>query len=196
MNFGYARVSTQEQNPARQIEQLSKLNLDKIYQDKLSGKDTDRPQLQAMLSNLRSGDTVTVLSLDRLGRKCDGIREIAKKMIDSGSVLHCLEPQFSTGDMFGEFFLQVLGAISELERKQILERQRQGIALARQQGKYQGRRPKQLQDFERVYQQWQSGAITSEQAGKLLGVSRATFYRRSREYELTKPIDFGLDTVA
>lgn len=196
MHFGYIRVSTQEQNLGRQLEEMEKLNLDKVYQDKASGKNADRPQLQAMLSNLRSGDTVTVLSLDRLGRKCDGIREIAKKIIDSGSVLHCLEPQFTTGDMFGEFFLQVLGAISELERKQILERQRQGIALARQQGKYHGRRPKQLQDFERVYQQWQSGAITSEQAGKLLSVSRATFYRRSREHELSQPIDFGLDTVA
>lgn len=191
MNIGYIRVSSSSQNLDRQIDEMGKLHLDKVYQEKISGKDTNRPQLQQMLENIRSGDTLTVLSIDRLGRNGKDILDIVTDIKSKGAIFKCLNPTFDTSTPFGDFFLWILAAVSEMEREQILSRQRQGIALAKQLGKYKGRRPKQLENFEGVYQQWMDGKITMEQAGKILGVSRATFYRRVKQYEANQIIDFG-----
>ena len=87
--------------------------------------------------------------------------------------------------------MTILGAVGELERKSILERQRQGIEIAKREGRFKGRRRKEIDDFEKVYQQWQDGKVSSEQAAKLLDISRSTFYRRKAEYEEDMPIDVG-----
>ncbi len=190
MKFFYARVSTEDQNIGRQIEAAKRAdNFDGVFVDKLSGKNTNRPELKNMLDKLRADDSVTVLSIDRLGRNIRDILDIVQKIKDKGCVFKCLEPNFNTDDKFGEFFLIVLGAISEMERKMILERQRQGIALARQYGRYRGRKRKELPDFENVYQQWVDNKISANQAAKLLDVSKSTFYRRVHEREEKDVID-------
>lgn len=193
MDFGYIRVSTSKQNLGRQTEEMSKLKLDKVYSDKLSGKSTNRPELQKMMETVRAGDTVTVLSIDRLGRNGKDVLDIVTEIKNKGAVFKCLSPAFDTTTPFGDFFLWILAAVAQMDRANILERQRQGIELARQLGKYKGRRPKQLENFEGVYQQWIDGKVSMEQAGKILGVSRATFYRRVKAYEDRIIVDFGLD---
>lgn len=189
MNMFYARVSTADQNLERQTEEAENGNYDKLYVDKLSGKNTDRPGLKSMMANLRPGDTVTVLSIDRLGRNTKDIINIVQQIKDVGCVFKCLSPSFSSDDAFGQFFIVILSAIAEMERNMILERQRQGIAIARAYGKYKGRKPKDLPDFESVYQQWINNKISSCQAAKLLDISRATFYRRVKKREEQEIID-------
>ncbi len=191
MKFFYARVSTEDQNIDRQIEAAKRADsFDEVFIDKASGKNTNRPKLKKMLDKLRTGDSVTVLSIDRLGRNTRDILNIVQQIRDKGCMFKCLEPNFNTNDKFGEFFLIVLGAISEMERKMILERQRQGIAIARQYGRYKGRKRKELPEFEGVYKQWAEGnKITANQAAKLLDVSRSTFYRRVKKREDKNTID-------
>lgn len=183
MKFFYSRVSTAHQKEDRQIQLAEEQGYNKVYLEKVSGKDRNRPELNRMLENLREGDTVTVLSIDRLGRNTRDILDIVNEIQEKGCVFECLEPRFDTKSAMGEFFLGILASLSEMERKQMLERQRQGIQIAKIQGKYRGRKPKELRDFEGVYRQWMEGKITSTQAGKLLEVSRATFYRRAKAYQ-------------
>lgn len=190
MDLFYSRVSTADQNVARQLEEADKGSFDKTYIDKLSGKDMNRPQLLQMLDNVREGDSVTVMSIDRLGRNSRDILNIVGQIKDKGGMFKCLSPQFDTTTPYGDFFLGILATIADLERKQILERQKQGIEIAKRNGKYKGRKPKELKDFEAIYTQWCEGKITLEQAGKLLGVSRATFYRRVKAYEGSLTVDF------
>ena len=185
MNFFYSRVSTEEQNDARQLEVGS--SYDEVFADKASGKNTDRPELKRMLDKLRENDTVTVLSIDRLGRSTNDILNIISRIKSVNAKFICLSPQFNTSDVYGDFFISVLASLSELERKQILERQRQGIRIAKQNGKYKGRKPKKLDDFEEIYSKQVNSMITAEQAAKLLGVSRSTYYRRASKYN--KSID-------
>ena len=185
MKFGYIRVSTLEQNIDRQEEQIKNYGVDKIFIDKQSGKDIHRPQLQEMLRNLRKDDEVIVLSLDRLGRSTKDLLYIIDTIEQTGAKFHSLKENIDTSTSMGRFFLTVLSALAELERSNILERQRQGIAIARKQGKYKGRKKKEVLDFENIYKQWSNGSVTAEQAAKLLGISKATFYRRKKEYEDT-----------
>lgn len=191
MRIMYSRVSTEEQNLTRQTELAKDESFDKVYTDKASGKNTDRPGLQAMLENIREGDTITVLSIDRLGRNLKDIINIVDTIKSKGCVFECLSPRFDTSTPYGDFFISLLGSIAEMERKQILERQRQGIEYARLMGKYKGRKPKKIENFEGIYKQWLDNKITSEQAGKLLNVSRATFYRRVKEFQENEVIDLS-----
>ena len=185
MNVFYARVSTNEQNDARQIERATEEGYDKIFLDRASGKNAEREELKKMMDYIREGDTVTVLSIDRLGRNHVDILNIVTEIKNKGAMFKCLNPAFDTSTPFGDFFLGILSSIAELERKQILERQREGIEIAKRNGKYKGRKAKQLDNFEGIYNQWADNKISMEQAGKLLNVSRSTFYRRAKQYEKT-----------
>jgi len=191
MNCFYTRVSSEEQNDIRQIEKAHGLNVDKIFSDKASGKNTDRPQLQKMLDCLREGDTVTALSIDRLGRNTKDILDIVDRIKEKKAMFKCLSPEFDTSTPYGEFFLAIMASVAELERRQIKERQRQGIEMARKFGRYTGRKPKQLENFEGIYKQWADNKITAEQAGKLLNISRSTFYRRVNAYRDKLITDFN-----
>lgn len=195
MKFFYSRVSTEDQNEARQIEQAKQGDYDKVFLDKASGANLARVELNIMLNQLREGDSVTVLSIDRLGRNTRDVLTIVDKITEQKASLICLSPSFTTADQYGEFFLSMLACFAQLERKQILERQMQGIRIAKQAGKYKGRKPKTIEGFEGVYKQWGENKITSEQAAKLLGVSRSTFYRRVKTYEESKTVDFGYEAV-
>lgn len=191
MRIMHSRVSTKEQNLARQTELAKTEGFDKVYSDKASGKNASRPALREMLDNIRQGDTVTVLSIDRLGRNLKDVIEIVERIKEKGCTFECLSPKFDTDSIFGDFFISLLASLAQMEREQILERQRQGIRYARLMGKYKGRKRKQLEDFESIYKQWLANMITSEQAGKPLDVSRSTFYRRVKEYQENEIIDLS-----
>lgn len=185
MKIGYVRCSTKDQNPERQEVLMQKLGVEKIFIDMLSGKDTNRPQLQAMLDYIREGDTVIVESFSRLARNTRDLLEITDKMREKGVEFISLKESIDTKTPVGKALLTILGAISELEREYILERQAEGIALKKQKGEYRGRMPIKVdkKKFEQEYKLWRSGQITAKLAMEHLGLKPNTFYRRVAEYE-------------
>ena len=191
MKIGYVRVSTKEQNTARQEEIMKSLEVDKMYIDKMSGKDTDRPDLQKMMNFVREGDIVIVESISRFARNTKDLLELIEQLNRKGVQFISQKEHIDTDTLTGKFMLTVFGAVAELERENIRQRQREGIEIAKTEGKYKGRKRKQLADFEEVYQQWKSGKITATFASKQLEISRSTFYRKVLQYEEEqKPIDF------
>lgn len=183
MKVGYVRVSTEEQNEERQIAQMQEKQIDKVYMEKVSGKDTERPQLKMMLDFVREGDVVYVTDFSRLSRSVRDLLEIMDFLKEKNVRLISLKEDFDASTPTGKLMTVMLGAINELERANILERQKEGIALAKAHGKYRGRPKKPLDNFDEVYKQWKEGNITATSACKLLNVSRPTFYSRIKEYE-------------
>lgn len=145
--IGYARVSTMEQNETRQLHSFEGYTekIKKVFIDKLSGKNTDRPQLQAMLSYVREGDVVVISDFSRLARSTRDMLQIVQELTDKKVGLISLKENVDTDTPQGRFMLTVFAALAELERETILQRQREGIAIAKQQGKYKGRKPISLQ---------------------------------------------------
>jgi len=178
--IGYVRVSSFDQNPDRQLEQVQ---VDKVFTDKASGKDTLRPQLDTLLTFVREGDTVVVHSMDRLARNLDDLRRLVQKLTKRGVriefVKECLTFTGEDSPM-ANLMLSVMGAFAEFERALIRERQREGIALAKQRGAYRGR--KKALSPERAAELRQR-ADAGEQKSKLareFGVSRETLYQYLR----------------
>lgn len=173
-NVGYVRVSTIIQNTARQLDSVA---LDKLFEDKASGKSTDRPQLIACLAHLREGDTLHVHSMDRLCRNLDDLRRIVKELTNRGVVVRFHKEGLSfTGEdsPMSHLLLSMLGA--EFERSLILERQREGIQIAKGEGKYKGRKPSLTTD--RVLELQRRAGIGEKKTAlaREFGVSRETVY--------------------
>ena len=154
MKIGYIRVSTQEQNIARQEVLMQELGVDAIYIDQCSGKNTDRPQLKKMLSYVRKGDTVIVESISRFARNTRDLLDLVERLTAKGVEFVSKKEAIDTTTPTGKFMLTIFGAVAELEREYILQRQREGIAIAKEQGKYTGRKATQPPDFDRVVDQW------------------------------------------
>lgn len=175
-NVGYVRVSTVIQNTARQLDGVQ---LDKVFEDKASGRNTDRPQLTACLAHLRDGDTLHVHSMDRLCRNLDDLRRIVKELTKRGVVVKFFKESLTfTGEdsPMSNLLLSMLGAVAEFERSIILERQREGIAIAKVEGKYKGRKPSLT--TERVLE-LQRRVVAGEKKTTLareFGISRETVY--------------------
>ena len=181
MKIGYVRVSTVEQNTARQEVLMKELDVDEVYIDKISGKSTDRPELKKMMQFVRQGDTVIVESISRFARNTKDLLELVEQLTGKGVEFISKKEAIDTTTPSGKFMLTIFGAVAELEREYILQRQREGIAIAKQNGTYTGRRPDTLPpDFEAVMQQWRSGRITASAAMKKLHMSPSTFYRRAK----------------
>ena len=178
MKIGYIRVSTQEQNTIRQEVMMEQLGVEELYIDKASGKNTDRPQLKKMMEYVRRGDTVIVESISRFARNTRDLLNLMEQLSAKGVEFVSKKEAIDTTTPTGKFMLTVFGAVAELEREYILQRQREGIEIAKQQGKYTGRQPVVHPDFDKVTAQWRSGELTAVQAMKRLGMSKATFYRR------------------
>lgn len=181
--IGYIRVSTLDQNPERQLEGIK---VDRSFTDKASGKDVQRPQLEALMVFARTGDTVVVHSMDRLARNLDDLRRIVQMLTQRGVHIEFVKEHLSfTGEdsPMANLMLSVMGAFAEFERSLIRERQREGIALAKQRGVYRGRK-KSLSDLEIA--SLRQRVATGEQKASLareLGISRETLYQYLRSTE-------------
>ena len=188
MKIGYVRVSTVDQNEARQIEAMKTDGVEKIYMDKKSGKDFDRPEYQKMISELHKGDVLVIHSIDRLGRNYDEIteewRKITKEIgadiiVQDMPLLDTTRNRDLTGKLIADIVLQVFSYVAQRERESIRQRQREGIEIAKAQGKYKGRAKKEIDKelFENTKTRWQSGEITKVQFAEIMGISRGTLYK-------------------
>ena len=179
--IGYARVSTAEQNEARQLHSFEDYTekIKKVFIDKVSGKNMDRPQLRAMLDYVREGDVVVVSDFSRLARSTKDMLLIVQELTDKGVGLISLKEQVDTDTPQGRFMLTVFAALAELERETILQRQREGIAIAKQQGKYKGRKPLPFDEakFRAECMKWRTGAQTANATMKKLDMKRNRFYQ-------------------
>ncbi len=182
--IGYVRCSSADQNPARQEALLKKAGCKKVFSDMLSGKDRNRPGLKAMLDYVREGDVLYVESISRLARSTKDLLQIMEELQTKGVQFYSGKEKIDTGTPQGKFVLTVFAALAELEREQIRQRQAEGIAIAKEQGKYQGRQPIQYDKylFEQLYKQWEDGDITQKYMCRKLNMSSATLTRRIREY--------------
>lgn len=181
MKIGYIRVSTQEQNTIRQEVLMESLGVDEVYIDHMSGKNTNRPELQRMMEYVRRGDTVIVESISRFARNTRDLLELVERLTAKGVEFVSKKEAIDTTTPTGKFMLTIFGAVAELEREYILQRQREGIAIAKEQGKYTGRKATQPSDFERVVGQWRRGELTAVEAMRKLKMSKTTFYRRVKQ---------------
>lgn len=181
MLIGYVRVSTAEQNSARQEVLMQQLGAQRMYIDRASGKNTDRPQLQKMLSFVRQGDTVVVESISRFARNTRDLLELIEQLNAKGVGFISKKEAIDTGTPTGKFMLTVFAAVAELEREYILQRQKEGIAVAKQAGKYKGRKPIDRTALQPVLEEHRKGQLTAVQAMRKMGVSKSTFYRIAAE---------------
>lgn len=180
MKIGYIRVSTIEQNTIRQEVLMEALGVDEIYIDRISGKNTNRPELQKMMSYVRKGDTVIVESISRFARNTKDLLELVEQLTSKGVEFISQKEAIDTSTPSGKFMLTIFAAVAELEREYLLQRQREGIAAAKAQGKYKGRKPKVHPDYDRIMAKWQNGEITATAAMKILGMSKTSFYRKAK----------------
>lgn len=183
MKVGYVRVSTKEQNTVRQDKLMGELEVEKVYTDRMSGKSKERPELRKMMDFVREGDSVTVESISRFARNVRDLLDLTATLEDKGVQFISKKESIDTSTPAGKFALTVFGAMAELEREYILERQREGIAIAKSEGRMTGRPKKQIDDFESVYNAVKNGELSATRAAKQLGISRSTWYRKAREYE-------------
>lgn len=194
--YGYIRVSSTDQNEDRQMLAMSEINIDKLFIDKQSGKDFDRPKYNEMLKLIEKGDLLYILSIDRLGRNYKEVQEqwrIITKVKEADVVVIDM-PLLDTRtakDLLGTFIadlvLQVLSFIAQNERENIRKRQEQGIKAAMLKGVKFGRPVKTApEDFEMLVKQWKKGEISAEQIARNCNMSIATFYRRLRETKMQK----------
>ena len=181
MRIGYARVSTAEQHVERQQLILQELGAEKTFVDVCSGKNTDRPALKEMLAFAREGDTVVVESISRLARNTKDLLLLVENLQERGIEFISQKENIESTTNTGRFILTVFGAIAELERDFILQRQREGIEIAKLAGVYKGRKPLDCHGFDKVYQQVELGKISATEAFRQLNVSKSTYYRRVRE---------------
>ena len=186
MKVGYVRVSTEAQNTVRQENLMKDLAVEKIYIEKASGKSrTARPELEAMMDFVREGDVVIVESISRFARSTKDLLNLVAELTEKKVEFVSQKENINTATPQGKFMLTVFGAMAELEREQTLQRQKEGIAAAKEAGKYKGRKPIEVSEelLKDVHGQWYKNEITTAHAIKRLGVSRNTFYRRMWEYE-------------
>jgi DNA invertase Pin-like site-specific DNA recombinase len=188
MKIGYIRVSTDEQNTTRQELLMHEMGVDELFIDKTSGKNTNRPELKRMLEFVRKGDTVIVESISRFARNTKDLLELIDKLKEKEVNFVSKKENIDTSTPTGKFMITVFGAVAELEREYIHQRQAEGIKIAKQDGKYKGRKKIVNDKFEKIYKEWKSKNITAVRAMELLGMKRNTFYRRVAEYEKEKGI--------
>lgn len=186
MRVGYVRCSTIEQNEARQLKMMAEQKAEKLFIDKASGKNTDRKAFKEMMGFVRAGDMVIVESISRIARNTRDLLSIVSELTEKQVEFVSLKENIDTTTPQGRFMLTVFGALAELERENILERQREGIAIAKDEGKYKGRKPLEIHEeqFKDVCARWRAGEVTATAAMKEVGLKPNTFYRRVKEMSL------------
>ena len=175
-----------EQNEARQLKMAEEQNAEKVFMDKASGKNTDRTAFKEMMAFVRAGDTVVVESISRIARNTRDLLSIVSELTEKGVEFVSLKENIDTTTPQGRFMLTVFGALAELERENILERQREGIEIAKSEGKYKGRKPIDYDEaqMKALCKKWRASEITATAAMKELGLKPNTFYRRVKEMGL------------
>lgn len=183
MKIGYVRVSTVEQNEQRQVEGLAQYQPDKMYVEKVSAKDTNRPKLQEMLEYAREGDTIYIHDFSRIARSTKDLLDIIELLNDKGVHLVSSKENIDTSTPTGKLLVTMIGAINEFERQNMLERQREGIAIAKREGKFKGRKEIQIDNdtFNVQYSRYSQREITKVELAKILGVSRPTLDKLIRD---------------
>ena len=183
MKVGYVRVSTKEQNTARQKVLMNQLGVERVYTDKVSGKSADRPELQKMLEFVREGDSVVVESISRFARNTKDLLELTEQLQKKNVQFVSQKESLDTNTPTGKFMLSVFGALAQLERENILERQAEGIAIAKAEGRMTGRPKKATTTFPTMYAEVKTGKKSASQAARELGIARSTWYRKAGEFE-------------
>ncbi len=183
MKVGYIRVSSKDQKEDRQVKALQ-ARVEKVYIDKLSGKDTNRPQLQELLSFVREGDMVYFESISRLARNTRDFLELMDIFQSKGVSVVCLKEPIDTTTPAGRMMATVFASMYEMERENIRQRQKEGIEIAKEKGVTFGR-PKQeiTQEFKQLYAKWKANEITARKFMKKVNMKPNTFYRRIKDYE-------------
>lgn len=181
--IGYIRVSTKEQNTARQDDLMKRLGVDRVYEEKISGKNMNRPQLKAMMDYVRQGDTVVVESYSRLARSTKDLLSIVDHLNEKGVAFVSQKEKVDTSTPQGRLMMTIFAGLAQFERECTLQRQAEGIAIAKSEGKYKGRQPiAKPSEWDSVYAQWKAGDITARVAQKKLSLAPATFYRMVKKY--------------
>lgn len=181
-NLAYVRVSTAEQNEDRQIEALKNLDIDKIFIEKVSAKDTNRPKFQEMLDYAREGDTIYVTDFSRLSRSTKDLLNTLEILLKKGVKVVSLKENLDSSTPQGKLMITVIGAINQFERDILLERQREGIEIAKLKGKYQGRKPiERPANWDKVIMDYNRRKITAKKAMELLDLKCSTFYKFLKE---------------
>ena len=183
MIVGYVRVSSVDQNEARQLVTMENYKVEKVYSEKISAKDTNRPKLQELLDFVREGDTVVIHDFSRLARSTKDLLEIVELLNDKKVNLISSKENIDSSTPTGKLMLTMIGAINEFERANLLERQREGIAQAKKDGKYKGRKEVDIKDFDLHYQRYMNREVNKSQLAKELGISRPTLDKLIKEYE-------------
>lgn len=188
---GYARVSSADQNLARQLEQLKSENTDKIFEDKASGATTKRPAFQQMMEYVREGDTIVVCSMDRLARNLTDLLNTTKELQAKGVSIRFLKESIlldasGSDATMTKLLMSMLGAVAEFERSMIRERQREGIELAKKRGVYKGRKPTDVAVIEKAREKINLG-IPLAKVARDAGLARSTLYRRLQQMEQQQP---------
>lgn len=186
MNIAYVRVSTAEQNEQRQIEALKQYKIEKWFVEKVTGKNCDRQQLKEMLQFAREGDCIYVMDWSRLSRSTVDLLRLIDGLSRKNVKLISLKENFDTSTPTGRLMLGLIAAINEFERTNLLERQREGIEIAKQQGKYHGRKPNQYDEalLREVMIGLSNNTMKVSDAAKRLGVTRATVYNLCRRHDI------------
>lgn len=175
----YIRVSTQEQNTARQ--ETDKEQFDKVYIEKASGKNTDRPQLTAMMDYVREGDTVVVESYSRIARNTKDLLEIIDRLNKKGVAFISQKEQIDTSTPAGRLMLTIFAGLAQFERECLLERQAEGIAIAKAEGKMGRPSIEPGKEFADIVKRWKAGEMTAVEAMKAAGMTKTTFYKKVKE---------------
>ena len=183
MVVGYVRVSTVEQNEGRQLVTMDKYNVEKVFTEKVSAKDTKRPQLQAMIDFVREGDTIVIHDFSRLARSTKDLLELVELFNSKGVKLISNKENIDSSTPTGKLMLTMIGAINEFERANLLERQREGIALAKKEGKYKGRKEVKVDNFGYHYNRYLTRQVNKSQLAKELEVSRPTLDKLINEFK-------------
>lgn len=184
--IGYARVSTQDQNMAMQIDALREYGCERIFEEKRSGKAKERPQLEAMFDYLREGDTVVVWKLDRLGRSMRDLLDLTERMEQRGIGFVSIKDGIDMTDATGRLYFHLMACLAEFERDLISERTKAGLAAARARGRQGGRKPADPKKLEQAYILYDSQTVSVADICKMVGISETTFYRYNKERKVAE----------
>jgi DNA invertase Pin-like site-specific DNA recombinase len=197
MNIAYVRVSTIDQNDERQIEGLKHRNIDKWFIEKASGKDTNRPVLKEMLDFAREGDSIFIHDFSRLARSTQDLLRIVETLKAKGIFLVSNKENIDTGTNTGKLMLTMIAAIAEFERANLLERQKEGIDLAKQRGAYKGRKEIDYpENWSEVMSRYNRREINASEAMAELSLKRNTFYKLLKRSKSTATLEQLIDSAS